>query len=428
MSADTHPATRDLDQVDYYSDIELLQDAQPYFDHLRARGPVVRAAPHDVVAVTGYDEGLAVFRDDEHFSNVNTSYGPMLKLPFTPSGDDITDQIDAHRHLIPLANVLVRLDPPAHTRVKSLLMGIITPKRFKESEAFLDRRADEQIDRFIDRGSVEIVAEYASNFTMLAIADLLGVPPEHHDRIRDPNRVSSQIGVDMGTLEINPFAPIEDYLTEYVEERRRRPREDVLSELAAVRYADGGLPPVADVVAVGTLLFAAGADTSARVVTAALRIVAEDQDLQRKLRADRSLIPDLVEETLRLYGTVRGTHRLVKKPARVGKVEVRPGDVVALMISAMDRDPRRFDHPHELQIDRRNLREHLAFGRGVHTCPGAPLARAEVKVTLERFFDRMSEIGVDETKHGPPGARRYDYIPSYVLQGLSTLNLSFTKA
>jgi cytochrome P450 len=156
-------------------------------------------------------------------------------------------------------------------------------------------------------------------------------------------------------------------------------------------------------------------------------MLAERPELQRAIRAERQLVPSLVEEALRLEGTTRSDFRLVKKPAMVGEVALSPGAIVMLLIAAMDRDPRHFDMPHELRLDRRNLRNHVAFGRGVHSCPGAPLARAEVKVTIERFLDRTSDIRIDEARHGPADARRYDYIPTYLLQGLSELHLVFDR-
>jgi cytochrome P450 len=237
----------------------------------------------------------------------------------------------------------------------------------------------------------------------------------------------TKLGVG-GAGTANPFAMVEGVFTAYIEDRRRAPREDVLSELANIRYVDGATPEVKDVVAVASSLFAAGEDTTMRVISAALRILAEDPEMQAQVRADRSLIPEFVEETLRLQGTVRSDFRLVKKPTRIGDVEVRPGQVVMLLIGALNRDGKRFEDPHRFRLGRKNLRDHLAFGRGIHTCAGAPLARAEVKVSLERFFDRTRDFQIDASRHGQAGERRYEYIPSYLLQGLNTLHLTFAKA
>jgi cytochrome P450 len=419
-----------LETIDYFSDSSLLGDPHPYFDHLRTKGPVTPLPNYpNVFAVTGYDEGVAVFRDDERFSSVIAPNGPLPPLPFKPEGDDLTDQIEAHRHLIPGADNIVTLDPPAHTRIRSLLMGIITPKRLKENEAFMWRLADQQIDKFIDGGAVELLDGYAQPFSTNVIADLMGVPGEDHDKVQVHHATRpGQLGLGGAGRPNNPYADVMGYFREAIEQRRREPRADVISDLANVRYPDGTLPPIHDVVMIVVQLFGAGQDTTTRVIAAALRAVAEDPGLQARLRAERTLIPDFVEEMLRLQGTTRSDFRLVKKPVTVGEHALKPGDIVMLLIGAMDRDPRRFEAPHELRLGRANVRDHVAFGRGVHSCAGAPLARAEIRVTIERFFDRMSDVRIDEDRHGPADARRYDYIPTYLLQGLTELHLRFAKS
>jgi cytochrome P450 len=417
------------DDYDFFSDPALVADPLPFYASLRAAGPVVRLPKHDVIAVTGYDEVLAVFRDDENFSAVVSPNGPMPPLPFTPEGDDITEQIERHRHELPLSGLLPTLDPPHHTRLKSLLMGIITPRRLKENEAAMWRLADRRMGPILDRGAFEVVTDYAFPFTGLVISDLLGVPEEDFPKLEiDRPSVPGQLGVGGGSNPNNLYHAIEGYFAAAIEARRREPRHDVISDLAQVRYADGGLPPVEDVVKVASFLFGAGQGTTARLIAGALRFVAEDADLQRRLRADPGLIPGFVEETLRLQGSVKSDFRLVKKPAKVGDLELRPGAIVMLLLSAANRDPDRFEDADELRLGRGNLRDHIAFGRGAHSCVGAPLARAETRITLERFLARTSEIRIDEDRHGPPSARRYDYMPTYLLHGLNDLHLRTTPA
>jgi cytochrome P450 len=419
----------DLDQADFFSDPALVADPLPFYRRLRERGPVVRLAPYDVVAVTGYEETVAVFRDDENLSAVVSAGGPLPPLPFTPEGDDITAQIDRHRHEMPFAGLIPTLDPPDHTRLKSLLMGMITPKRLKQNEAAMWRLADQQIESFIGRGELEVILDYAYPFTGYVICDLLGVPPEDYGKLEiERPSLPGQIGTGGADNPHNLYHAIEGYFTACVEQRRREPGTDVISDLAKVRFADGTLPPVIDVVKVASFLFGAGQGTTARLLAASLRHLAEDPELQARLRADRTLIPDFVEETLRLQGSVKSDFRLVKKPTKIGDLEVAPGTIVMMLISAVNRDPDRFERPDDLRLGRPNIREHLAFGRGIHSCVGAPLARAEARVTVERFLELTRDIRIDEDKHGPPGARRYSYMPTYLLLGLNELHLKFTPA
>jgi cytochrome P450 len=117
---------------------------------------------------------------------------------------------------------------------------------------------------------------------------------------------------------------------------------------------------------------------------------------------------------------------LARKATRVGDVDIPAGTTVMLCPGAINRDPDRFEQPHEFRLDRGNVREHIAFARGVHSCPGAPLARVEGRVSLERILDRMGDIRINEAIHGPVGDRRYSYAPTYILRGLNELHLQFT--
>ena len=235
----------------------------------------------------------------------------------------------------------------------------------------------------------------------------------------------------MGNLEHNPAAinPL-DFLDEkfhfYIEDRRREPRGDVLSDLAAAKYPDGSTPEVVDVVRTATFLFGAGQETTAKLLGAALQILCDRPDLQQQLRDDRSLIPAFIEETLRMESPVKTTYRLARKSTCVGGVDVPAGTTVMVAPGAINRDPNRFEDPHEFRLDRPNVREHIAFARGVHTCPGAPLARVEGRVSLERILDRMADIRANEDKHGTLGDRHYSYAPSYILRGLNELHIRFT--
>ncbi|MGH3555603.1 MAG: cytochrome P450, partial [Mycobacterium sp.] len=139
----------------------------------------------------------------------------------------------------------------------------------------------------------------------------------------------------------------------------------------------------------------------------------------------RSLIPGFIEESLRMDSPVKSHARLARRATAVAGVDVPAGTIVMILPGAANRDPRRFEDPHEFRLDRKNVREHMAFGRGVHSCPGGPLARAEGRVSIERILDRMSDITISEAEHGPPGDRRYTYEPTYILHGLSELHITF---
>ena len=202
----------------------------------------------------------------------------------------------------------------------------------------------------------------------------------------------------------------------------------MLTALATTTFPDGSLPEVMDVVRIAANLFAAGQETTVRLLGTCLQILGDRPDLQDRLRERRELIPDFVEETLRFEAPVKGDFRLSRKDATVGGVDIPAGSTLMVVNGAANRDPRRFPEPSEFRIDRDNARTHLAFGRGVHSCPGGPLARMETRVSIERLLDRTGRIGISEEHHGPAGARRYAYMPTYILRGMMALHLEFTPS
>ena len=420
----------DYAESDFFMDLSLVDDPYPYFEWLRAQGPVLPLPAHNVVAVTGFDEALAVHLDHDRFSAVNAVTGPLPPIPFVPEGEDITAQIESHRHEMPFGEDVLTLDQPRHTPLRSLMMRLFTPSRLKEMEAAITRQADRLIDEIAVRGRCELVQDYAKPFATLAIADLLGVPAADREEFRAILAVSqspSTVGSANAGV-VNPMDFRREKFTRYVEERRRTPQDDILSELANATYPDSTTPPAEDVVRVATLLFGAGQDTTATLLGNALRLLTERPDLQASLRADPGLIPRFLEELLRFAGPVKMTFRLARKPVTLAGIDIPVGTTVMIASAAVNRDPRRFEAPAEFRLDRPGAREHLAFGRGIHTCPGAALARTEARISLERMLARLDDISLDEAAHGPAGDRRFAYLPTYVFRALKELHLTFTPA
>ena len=422
----------DFDAVDFFTDESVVADPYPYFDHLRERCPVQREQQRGVMMVTGYDEAISVYHDTASFSSCNSVSGPFPGFPVALEGDDISAVIERHRDDLPMSDQLPTFDPPKHTDHRALLMRLITPKRLKENEAFMWRLADRQIDEFVARGECEFIAEFAAPFTLYVIADLLGVPESDHERFREAlqggRRADSAVGsTDTSAMTRNPLEFLYQSFTTYIGDRRREPRDDVLTGLATATFPDGSTPDVADVVRIAANLFAAGQETTVRLLGAALQMIGDQPDLQSLLRDERDQIPNFIEETLRIESPVKGDFRLSRVPTTVGGVDIPAGTTVMVLNGAANRDPRLFDDPGELVVDRANARQHLAFGHGVHTCPGAPLARAEARVSIERLLDRMADITISESAHGPSGARRYEYVPTFILRGLRALHVEFTS-
>ncbi len=415
----------DFETVDFFTDESLVPDPYPYFDYLRSKCPVAPASPYGVLAVTGYEEALAVYKDPAFSSCVSVA-GPFSGMPFGPGGDDVTELIEEHRASVPMAEHITSQDPPLHIRTRGLLNKLITPKRLKENEDFMWRLADQQLDTFIDRGKAEFLADYAKPFSLLVIADLLGVPPEDHEEFKAAFALETvgELGKETPTSH-NPLEWLNDKFYSYIEDRRREPRDDVLTELAQAKYPDGSTPEIVDVMNVSTFLFAAGTETTTKLVSSAVRIIGENPEFEAALRDDRSKIPPFLEETLRMESPVKAHFRMARTTTNIGEVKVPAGTTVMLLPGACNRDERKFEDPNTFHPDRHNVREQIAFIRGVHSCPGAPLARAEGRISLNRILDRMTGIRISDEHHGPAGDRRYAYEPTFIMRGLSELHIDF---
>jgi cytochrome P450 len=417
----------DFETADFFTDESLVPNPYPYFDHLRSKCPVVQATPFNVLAVTGYDEALAVYKDAAFSSCVSVA-GPFSGMPFGPDGhDDVSELIEQHRAAVPMAEHITSQDPPLHTRTRGLMNKLITPKRLKENEEFMWRLADQQLDTFIDRGKCEFLTDYAKPFSLLVIADLLGVPAEDHDEFKAAFALETvgELGKEAPTSH-NPLQWLNDKFYAYIEDRRRAPRLDVLTGLAQAKYEDGSTPDIEDVMNLSTFLFAAGTETTTKLVSSAVRIIGENPEFEKTLREDRNKIGAFLEETLRMESPVKSHFRMARTTTTVGDVKVPAGATVMVLPGACNRDERKFADPNTFSPDRPNVREQIAFIRGVHSCPGAPLARAEGRISLNRILDRMSDITVSEKHHGTADDRQYAYEPTFIMRGLSELHIDFT--
>jgi cytochrome P450 family 150 subfamily A5 len=425
----------DLRSLDFFRDKGLVGDPYPYFKALRDQCPVMREPHHGVTMVTGYDEAVEAFHDSTTFSSCISVTGPFPGFPVPLEGDlqgqSVTELIEQHRDELPFSDQLPTLDPPTHTNHRALLMRLITPKRLKENEDAMWRLADQVLDTFLPAGAGDFIGGFAGPFTLLVIADLLGVPDDDRDDF--VANLHRHVGGGIGStaeksLAHSPLEFLYATFATYIEDRRREPRDDVLTGLATATFPDGSIPDVADVVRVATNVFSAGQETTVRLLGTALKVLAERPDIQQLLRAEPDRIPNFVEEALRIDGPVKGDFRLSRVTTTVGGVDIPPGAMLMILQGAANRDPRRFEEPDTFDPARKNARQHLAFGRGIHTCPGAPLARAETRIGIERLLDRTADIRISERMHGPADARRYSYVPTYILRGLTELHLEFTLA
>jgi len=422
----------DLASRDYFTDYQVLKDPYAYFEAVRAHGPVWQPPGKDYLIVTGFEEILEVMRNAADFSAIIGLQRAALPLPFVPEGADITAQIEEHRLQFHGGDLLVNLDDKPHANMRALVNALFTPSRLKANEEHMARFADRMVREAVARGSVDLVGEIATPFVTWVVADMLGVPDEDRQMFMDaiaaapcPGNLEGDKALDEAD---HPFVSMGVHFAGYVFDRLANPRDDVLSELANATYPDGTKPAPEDIIKLGMFMFGAGQDTSAKLLTNAMRYITDTPGMQDQLRADPSLIPALLEEVLRLEGSTKQTARLARRDTTIGGRPVKAGTKVLLAIAAANRDPARWPDPEAFIMNRPKIREHVAFGRSAHTCAGAPLARAEVRVILERFLEHTAHIDIDADRHGPAGSRNLDYEPSFIIRGLSHLQVTLTPA
>ncbi len=415
-----------LEDRDYFTDRVILKDPYAYFEAIRAKGPIYQIPNSGLVVVTGFDEILEVLKNTNDFSSVIAPSGPAAPLPFQPQGSDITPQIEAHRTEIVGGDLVVAYDDQQHNFSRSLLTRLFTPSRLRANEQFMAEYSDRLVREAVANGGCELIKQIATPFVTMVIADLLGVPADDRQIFMDAIEAGPPPGsLDSGDLmaQHQPLVVMGMYFAGYVQERRQDPRADILSELANATYPDGSMPEALEIVRLATFLFGAGQDTSAKLLGNTMKFIVDEPGLQARLRQNPSLIPQLLEEVLRLEGSAKMTARLARKDTHIGELRVPAGTRVMLALSAANRDPRRWENPQTLVLDRPKIKEHLAFGRGAHVCAGAPLARAEVRIILEKFLEHTSHIDLVEEKHGPPDQRNFDYEASFIIRGLSELQI-----
>lgn len=394
-----------LEELDYFTDYKILKEPYEFFEAVRKHGPVWQPPGRDYLIVTGFDEALQVLKNHHDFSACIGVAGAAAPLPFVPHGSDISEQLEAHRSRILGGDLLVNLDDIPHSNMRSLVNRLFTPSRLRANQEFIAAYSEELMKDAVAKRSVELIKTISTPFVTLVIADMLGVPAEDRQHFMNlidaaPPPGSLNSSENDFSSENHPMVAMAGYFARYLMERQQHPRGDILSELAHATFPDGTKPRLEDLVSLSTFIFGAGQDTSAKLLGNSMRHIVDQPGLQDQLRQDPSLIPAMLEEILRLEGSTKQTARLA----------------------------RRWPDPQTFVLDRPKIEEHIGFGRGKHVCAGAPLARVEVRIILERFLKYTSNIDLDETKHGPRGQRELNFEPSFIIRGLAELHLRLTPS
>jgi cytochrome P450 len=320
-----------------------------------------------------------------------------------------------------LSRNMLDMDPPDHQRLRSLVSKAFTPRLIERLRPRVQAIADGLLDAVQDRGEMDLIDDYAFPLPITVIAELLGVPAEDRDSFREWSDAAVSGNTTQEHLDkvlIPHMQAFTDYLHALFEEKRKNPKDDLVSALLRAEEAGDKLSED-ELLGMVFLLLVAGHETTVNLIGNGVLALLQHPDQLQKLKDDPSLIKPAVEELLRYDGPVEtSTERFAREDVRIGETVIPRGEMVLVVLAAADHDPERFADPDELDITRVDNR-HLAFGKGIHHCLGAPLARMEGQIAISTLLARMPDLRLK----GSPES--LSWRPGLTLRGLRGLPLEF---
>jgi cytochrome P450 len=413
----TNSPNVDLSSVDH---IECPYNA---YQRLHAeRG--VGVDPAVGVVVAGYDDLVDLSTDTATFSSSITQdgQGPRhMGVSSDPVQDDV-EEILSEAH--PIVNALFTADPPVHTRHRKLLSKALSPRRVRALEPHIRTIAEDLLEGFADQGVVDLIPQFAVPLPVTVIADVLGVEREDMWTFKEWGDLMISGNIDILSHEqrrnvARAVVELHQYFVPRIEDRRRTPRDDLLSEM--VNASEPGEAPLTtpELLPIIDQVLLAGHETTTNLIGNGMLVLLRDPDLADRLRGDLTLVEAFVEEVLRWDPPIQCTYRRATRNADVLGVEVKEGDMVVPLWGAGGYDATQFPEPERFDIDRPNLRRHMGFGHGPHFCAGAELARLEARIAFEFLLTRLPGLRLDEAQSD------LSHLPSFASRGYKRVVLHF---
>ncbi|MBX5488132.1 Putative cytochrome P450 123 [Mycolicibacterium hassiacum DSM 44199] len=362
--------------------VDIVENPYPVYARLREEAPLYYNEKYDFWALSRYADVEKALANWETFSNRRSDILELIKSDFDmPKG------------------VMMFEDPPTHTMLRGLLSRVFTPRRMAAIEDQIRAYCVKCLDPLVGSASFDIVAELAAMMPMRVIGMLLGIPEEMQIEFRDHNdaNLRTKPGAPMKVADPDAIADGRIY-AEYVDWRAKNPSDDLMTALLNVEFEDeNGVRRKLtrdEVLHYTQVVAGAGNETTGRLIGWLVKVLAEHPDQRREVHQDRSLLGRTVDETLRFEPTGPHVARWLAKDYQVYGQTVPAGSAVLLLFGAANRDPRRYPNPDQFDIHRPNI-SHLTFGKGLHYCLGANLARLEGRVALDELLNRWPEWDID---------------------------------
>ncbi len=395
-----------LPRVDPF-DPTFKANPYPAYAQLRSTAPVHRvtlSSGRRAWLVTRYDDAASVLQDERFVKDWRNAPPPEQLVSVSPLPGEYSK--------LQIGNFLF-VDPPDHKRLRTLVSKAFTPRLIEQMRGRVQEVADALLDAVQDKGEMDLVEDYAYPLTITVITDLLGVPAEDRNKFREwtTTAINGLSGATQEYVEkflIPHMRAFTDYLQAMFEEKRKDPEDDLVSALVRAEEAGDKLSED-ELLGIVLLLLVAGYETTVGLIGNGTLALLQHPDQLQKLRDDPSLIKDAIEELLR-YATPFevSSERFAREDVAIGETVIPKGEMVLVVMAAANHDPERFPEPDTLDITRTD-NKHLAFGRGIHFCLGAPLARMEGQIAIGTLLQRMPNLrlkGSPESLTWNPGVLR----------------------
>lgn len=372
-------------------DPDFRADPYPFYDALRREDPVHRT-PLGTMILTRYEDVAWTLRSNDFSRDIEAHANEPT--------DPIQQAKRARRRGRDGAKSILNLDPPDHTRLRRLVSKVFTPSAIERLRPRIQQLVDDALDRAADQGELELIDDIAFPIPFQVISDLLDMPVDRADELREWSQVITLALEPTSTLEDlertdAAFAQLIPYLLEVIENRRRHLGDDVLSSLIQVEE-DGDNLSIAELIAFVVLLYIAGHETTVNLIGNSVNALLAHPDQMELWRRRPENGSKYVDELLRFDGPVQQTVRVPLVPVtyqtETGPVIVEPGTVVTTVLGAANHDPAVFDRPKTLRLDRANAGRHMAFAAGIHYCLGSNLAKLEAEIAVGSLITRFSRL------------------------------------
>ena len=381
-----------------FRDPKVLQNPYPYYERLRTEDPVHFDEGVQTWLVTRYEDVVAAARNTEAFSDEMR----VSKAVLSPYQDEVDEQMQREGLVLIDPSDSFKLDGELHARRRKLVSQAFTGPTVAAMEQRIEAICREKAAAFLDRSQADMVREYAMPIPILVICDALGLPMDRVDEIsRGADSMVAKVGAgatrEQAYQHARNLLQLQRFVQQAVEERRRKPGPDLISQIVHARSDEPGVPPLTDleVMAISTVAIAGGVDTTRNGIAFAIHALATQPGLLARLRDSEQQDKDLarfVNEVLRFYSPVPQLPRITTAETALGGKTIPKGAFVMLCWASGNRDPQRFADPDTFDIDRPSLNLHVAFGNGIHYCLGALLARQEIKCAAREIINSVESL------------------------------------